>query len=149
MTAALLPAPPRWMRDGACMNSDDADLWFPTGDATEEARQQAEEAKTVCRGCPVRAECAAYAQADPSLSGVWGGTTKQERAAIRRRRNRPPRPIMPGGKVCAHCAEFRAYAEFARDASTRDGHGSWCKPCQSAGKAAARARRKAEKDTAA
>lgn len=149
MTAALL-APPRWMGDGACTGTTWPDRWHPKGDTTEEARRQAETAKAVCRGCPVRAECLAYAQADPSLTGVWGGTTEQERAAMRRRRpGRKPRPTQPGGKTCTHCREFLPYAEFHRDAAQRDGRGSWCKGCQKAARVAARARRKAEKGAAA
>lgn len=33
---------------------------------------------------PPRVECLDYALADPSLVGVWGGTGKAERRALRR-----------------------------------------------------------------
>lgn len=39
-----------------------------------------------CDGCPVRADCLAYAVADRRLEGLWGGTTTAERAATRKRR---------------------------------------------------------------
>lgn len=149
MTAALLPAPPRWMGDGACVGTTWPDRWHPHGD-TEAARRQAESAKTVCRDCPVLAACREYAQADPPLSGVWGGTTEQERAAMRRRRpGRPPRPIEPGGKQCTRCGRHRGFAAYNRQAGTRDGLRSQCRDCQSAHDSARRARRKTEKGAAA
>lgn len=44
-----------------------------------------EDAAALCAGCGFVAECAAYALADPRLSGVWGGTTEEGR---RRQRSR-------------------------------------------------------------
>ena len=43
-------------------------------------------AKSVCARCPVRVECLEAAVGEPELQGVWGGTTLDERRAIRRRR---------------------------------------------------------------
>ena len=40
-------------------------------------------AKDVCSRCPVTAECLDYALADMDLTGVWGGTTAQQRRAMR------------------------------------------------------------------
>lgn len=45
-------------------------------------------AKAVCGNCPVKAECAEYAIARPTLEGVWGGMTDNERASYRRRRRK-------------------------------------------------------------
>lgn len=39
-------------------------------------------AKRVCRACPVRAECLAYALAEGLTHGVWGGMSPNERRAI-------------------------------------------------------------------
>lgn len=41
-------------------------------------------ARRLCTGCPVGNACLTYALADPSLEGVWGGTTWEERRQIRR-----------------------------------------------------------------
>lgn len=62
-----------WVDDAACAG-EDPDLFFPKkGD-------QGREAKAVCNGCPVRAQCADYAATSPvMLVGVWGGTTEAER----------------------------------------------------------------------
>lgn len=40
-------------------------------------------AKSICAGCPVRDECLASALWEP-VCGIWGGTTKAERVAMRR-----------------------------------------------------------------
>lgn len=40
--------------------------------------------KATCRRCCVREECLSFALADPTLRGCWGGTTAQERRAMRR-----------------------------------------------------------------
>jgi WhiB family transcriptional regulator, redox-sensing transcriptional regulator len=39
-------------------------------------------AKSVCRACPVRAECAAHALAAREPYGVWGGFTESERVRL-------------------------------------------------------------------
>lgn len=67
-----------WQDRGACREVD-PDLFFPgKGEPVDPARR-------ICAGCPVRAECLAYALAasGPALVGVWGGTTERERRTIR------------------------------------------------------------------
>jgi len=39
--------------------------------------------ESVCGGCPVAAECLATALEDPSLHGIWGGTSAKERQYLR------------------------------------------------------------------
>ena len=74
----------------ACAGAD-LELFFPTskGQAAKEATNRA---KQLCSGCRFRAACLDYAMKGPQyqgtpgyVSGVWGGTTEQERAAMRRR----------------------------------------------------------------
>jgi WhiB family transcriptional regulator, redox-sensing transcriptional regulator len=38
-----------------------------------------------CEGCAVQQTCLETALADPDLTGLWGGTTPEERKAMRRR----------------------------------------------------------------
>lgn len=40
-------------------------------------------AKAIWATCPVQWECLAYALDDPTVTGVWGGTTDHERATRR------------------------------------------------------------------
>ncbi|MEU2156800.1 WhiB family transcriptional regulator [Streptomyces sp. NPDC019396] len=72
-----------WRHDAACLD-EDPDLFFPIGNSGP-ALFQAEEAKTVCRACPVREECLAWAMEYGQDSGVWGGLTEDERRALKRR----------------------------------------------------------------
>jgi WhiB family transcriptional regulator, redox-sensing transcriptional regulator len=75
-----IPAPGPWIGRAACAN-EPTDLFFPEdGEGTELA-------KAICGGCPVRAECIGYAVAIPSLDGIWGGLTRQERFRLRQSRN--------------------------------------------------------------
>jgi WhiB family transcriptional regulator, redox-sensing transcriptional regulator len=70
-----------WRDDGACLHAD-PDLFFPVS-ATGPALRQVDEAKRICRACPVQAPCLAWALRQGVSSGVWGGTTEEERRAIR------------------------------------------------------------------
>lgn len=71
---------PAWHRHAACQGMDAA-AFFPPPRMRPTGRQ-------VCDGCPVRAECLADAMAqDPASDyGVYGGTSRQERQALRRGR---------------------------------------------------------------
>ena len=67
---------PPWMRRAACrhVGADQFVLMHPG--RTPRRR--------LCGDCPVRAECLAYAMAEPDLVGTWGGTSERERRALRR-----------------------------------------------------------------
>jgi WhiB family redox-sensing transcriptional regulator len=62
----------------------DPDLFFPIG-TTGPALVQQEQAKAVCRRCPVREECLEWALDTGQAIGVWGGTSENERRALKRR----------------------------------------------------------------
>ena len=76
-----------WADEAVCATTD-PELWFPdkgavgyvTIDGTREHR-----AKTLCRSCPALEPCREYAMADPSLEGIWGALSADERRALRRR----------------------------------------------------------------
>jgi WhiB family redox-sensing transcriptional regulator len=87
---------PGWMPRGACQG-EDTELFFPIA-ATGPALAQVIAAKAVCFRCAVRAACLAYALAT-GQTGIWGGTTQEERHAMRR----PPgaamsRRVSPAGQ---------------------------------------------------
>lgn len=69
-------------RDGAACLHADPELFFPVS-TTGPALRQVEEAKRICRDCPVQAPCLAWALRQGISSGVWGGTTAEERRAMR------------------------------------------------------------------
>jgi WhiB family transcriptional regulator, redox-sensing transcriptional regulator len=76
-----MTARPTWREDAACRHAD-PDLFFPAG-AAGPARRQASEAKRICRACPARTPCLAWALDHGVTDGVWGATTPAERRAIR------------------------------------------------------------------
>lgn len=82
-----------WHEAAACQDCD-PDVFFPDGRAGF-ALRQVEEAKEICRACPVQAPCLAWAQDHAVGFGVWGGTTEVERRALRQsaqRNHHHPRP---------------------------------------------------------
>ncbi|MFM9499899.1 WhiB family transcriptional regulator [Streptomyces galilaeus] len=66
----------------ACVD-EDPELFFPTGN-TGPALLQIEEAKAVCRRCPLMESCLEGALERNDL-GVWGGTDEDERRRLKRR----------------------------------------------------------------
>ncbi|MEU9860193.1 WhiB family transcriptional regulator [Streptomyces sp. NPDC047971] len=76
-----------WRAAAACQDVD-PDLFFPVG-VGPSALSQAEEAKEVCRACPVREECLRWAMDEGRhVTGVWGGLTENERRSLHRRLRR-------------------------------------------------------------
>ncbi|MGY6019931.1 WhiB family transcriptional regulator [Streptomyces spinosirectus] len=76
------PAPP-WHERAACLGQD-PELFFPVGDRGP-ALVQIDEAKAVCRRCPVVEQCLRWALNAGQVDGIWGGTTESERRATSRR----------------------------------------------------------------
>lgn len=56
----------------------DPGLFFP------ERGEPTAEAKAVCAGCVVRADCLDYALVNGEKHGVWGGKSERERRGLRR-----------------------------------------------------------------
>lgn len=66
-----------WPIMAACRKGD-PDALFVSG-------KRQNDAKRVCRRCPVRYECLAYALDRRVEHGVWGGMTERERRSLLRR----------------------------------------------------------------
>lgn len=80
---------PAWSEDdtwrdlAACLGFD-SDVFFPDDmDAEAVAR-----AKEVCESCPVAVHCLEWALETNQTEGIWGGFTRFERRAVKRRRQR-------------------------------------------------------------
>jgi WhiB family redox-sensing transcriptional regulator len=71
-----------WRAHAACADVDSR-LFFPVG-VTGPAVGQIAAAKAVCARCPVRAACLEFAVVTNQEYGVWGGTSEEERRALRR-----------------------------------------------------------------
>lgn len=72
-----------WRQHAACRR-EDPDLFFPIG-TSGPALLQTEQAKAVCRRCPVRESCLEWAMETDQTLGVWGGTSENERRSLKRR----------------------------------------------------------------
>jgi len=79
---SLTVASAEWRRNSACRDTD-PDLFFPVG-TTGPAIEQIETAKAVCRACPSQGLCLEYALDTNQDSGIWGGTSEDERRQIKR-----------------------------------------------------------------
>jgi WhiB family transcriptional regulator, redox-sensing transcriptional regulator len=70
-----------WANYAACREHPDPDVFFPRRGRNDTAAK----ARWVCDGCPVRMPCLVYAVLAKEDVGIWGGTTPNARAEIRRR----------------------------------------------------------------
>lgn len=68
-----------WSARAACHGLDPK-IFFPVDG------EDADAAKAICDGCPVREPCLDYALGERERVGVWGGCTERERRRILRRR---------------------------------------------------------------
>ena len=79
---SLTIASDEWRRHAACRDTD-PDLFFPVG-TTGPAIEQIENAKAVCKQCDAQADCLEFALATNQDSGIWGGTSEDERRQMRK-----------------------------------------------------------------
>ncbi len=79
---ALSLADYSWRDESLCKDTD-PELFFPVG-TTGMALAQIDAAKRVCGECPVQALCLEFALNTNQDSGIWGGTSEDERRKIRR-----------------------------------------------------------------
>ena len=93
----LLDAAPRAGLVLPCRQAEDADLWF----ADEPA--ELERAKSLCDGCPVKAECLAGALRRGEPWGVWGGEILQRGSVVARKRpkGRPSKAALARDRALA------------------------------------------------
>jgi WhiB family transcriptional regulator, redox-sensing transcriptional regulator len=75
-----------WRHNAVC-REEDPELFFPIGN-NGPALLQIEEAKAVCRRCPVIEQCLAWALETGEDTEVWGGMSEDERRKMKRRQRR-------------------------------------------------------------
>ena len=71
------PGEPEWQERALCAQTDPEAFFPEKGGSTREA-------KRICSGCDVRAECLEYALAHDERFGIWGGLSERERRRLRR-----------------------------------------------------------------
>jgi len=117
-----------WRDRAACQNVS-PDLFFPVTDSGPLVQRQVEQAKAVCRRCPVRSECLAFAL-DHLSSGIAGGLTADERrtqsrTVTKEEGRRSPagidgrRALRSGGSVADVADEFRVTRRTAERWATQ------------------------------
>lgn len=67
-----------WQERALCAQTDPEAFFPEKGGSTREA-------KKVCTGCEVRAECLEYALAHDERFGIWGGLSERERRKLKKR----------------------------------------------------------------
>ncbi len=70
---AFLRVDQPWADEALCQQTD-PELFYP-----ETSRPTNHEAKAICAGCFVQAECLTYALETNQTFGIWGGLSVQER----------------------------------------------------------------------
>ena len=93
-----------WRSLSACRDTD-PELFFPLS-AGGPGQTQIASAKAVCAGCQVRPDCLRFALRSGQEFGVWGGTSEDERLAMRRAQLvLTPRPVAePASRSKRRCA---------------------------------------------
>lgn len=120
MSGLELPRPLDWMSDARCVETDPEAFFPSTGNSGAAA-------KRVCRVCPVRDECLAWALETGEPHGVLGGASAEDRRRMRRRAARRATPSIEHGTErgaqahrrrsevpCGPCSAARSSAQALR-----------------------------------
>jgi WhiB family redox-sensing transcriptional regulator len=67
-----------WQEQALCAETDPEAFFPEKGGSTREA-------KKICTGCEVKAQCLEYALSNDERFGIWGGLSERERRRLRRR----------------------------------------------------------------
>ena len=68
-----------WQDQALCAQTDPEAFFPEKGGSTRDA-------KRICTGCSVRAQCLEYALDNDERFGIWGGLSERERRKLRRGR---------------------------------------------------------------
>jgi WhiB family redox-sensing transcriptional regulator len=72
------PEEQEWQERALCAQTDPEAFFPEKGGSTREA-------KRICQGCDVRAECLEYALGHDERFGIWGGLSERERRKLKKR----------------------------------------------------------------
>ena len=70
--------PLSWHADALCAQTDPEAFFPEKGGSTRDA-------KRICTGCNVKAQCLEYALANDERFGIWGGLSERERRKLKKR----------------------------------------------------------------
>jgi WhiB family redox-sensing transcriptional regulator len=69
--------PLSWQADAVCAQTDPEAFFPEKGGSTRDA-------KKICAGCDVKAQCLEYALANDERFGIWGGLSERERRKLKK-----------------------------------------------------------------
>ncbi len=72
-----------WRKDAVCVGMDTHDWIFPHDAKGLKIKQLYGKAIPICKQCPVRSECLAFAVEYKCSSGVWGGLIPDQRKGLK------------------------------------------------------------------
>ena len=72
-----VPSELEWQERALCAQTDPEAFFPEKGGSTREA-------KRICSGCEVKAECLEYALQHDERFGIWGGLSERERRRLKR-----------------------------------------------------------------
>jgi hypothetical protein len=75
---------PRFYEAPSCATVG-GDFWFPDMEKESITQAEAAFAKSICRMCPHKPECAEWGVVNET-HGIWGGLSPRDRSSIRRQR---------------------------------------------------------------
>ena len=93
-----LPEESGWQERALCAQTDPEAFFPEKGGSTREA-------KKICVGCEVKAECLEYALEHDERFGIWGGLSERERRRLKRRASLTS--AAPSCRVSAGCGRSR------------------------------------------
>jgi WhiB family redox-sensing transcriptional regulator len=70
--------PLSWQADALCAQTDPEAFFPEKGGSTRDA-------KRICTGCEVKAQCLDYALENDERFGIWGGLSERERRKLKKR----------------------------------------------------------------
>lgn len=74
-----------WQADAACRGVDSNLFFGPQHEPRDTKVRREAQAKDICRTCPVREACLAFALETNETYGVWGGLNESERRRLAQR----------------------------------------------------------------
>lgn len=115
LTTPIDLRPQEWMKQAACRDHPNPDLWFP------DQGDQAYPAKLICLECPVQKECAEYGKSEQW--GIWGGLSYKAKKSLRQQTS--------SGKICRNGHEMTPENTVLVDNGGRRSY-RYCRKCRQA-----------------
>lgn len=121
-------------RDSAECRTEDPELFFPKG-YEGPSLLVIEQAKAVCRRCPVTSSCLSFALDEGIPSGIFGGLTEPERRSLQRsarRKGQSPEATLEQAAASPQRKSYSSLRELFEANTTRliYGHLAWTGPAR-------------------